>query len=275
MRQAWRNGRSRIGRVCRWYSRLAAPEAGASGGGSDKMRPGRQVRGRGLLLGGKFSKVVAAWPSKTSPHHPRACSCYSARWRADASGHAYLFTGDSLEELEVMARTLAKALNCLDPVKTAGVATDCCDECVNCRQDRWRHPCRCALGAGGIQVAHHHHRPDARPDAADPAQAHGGRLQDRRHRRGRPPECAGGQCLFENAGGTAAQVGAGAAFHGAVPDFGNDFIALPAAEFFRRGVRVRFPPTSRTGCSNSVPPRRWSRRACSDAIVYWIRCCNA
>ena len=49
-------------------------------------------------------------------------------------GHAYLFTGDSLEELELLAATLAKTLNCLQPVKTSGVATDCCDECLNCRK---------------------------------------------------------------------------------------------------------------------------------------------
>jgi len=49
-------------------------------------------------------------------------------------GHAYLFTGDSLEELELLAANLAKTLNCLQPVKTAGVATDCCDECLNCRK---------------------------------------------------------------------------------------------------------------------------------------------
>jgi DNA polymerase III subunit delta' len=49
-------------------------------------------------------------------------------------GHAYLFTGDSLEELETLARTLAKTLNCQNPVKTSGVATDCCDECLSCRK---------------------------------------------------------------------------------------------------------------------------------------------
>jgi DNA polymerase III subunit delta' len=49
-------------------------------------------------------------------------------------GHAYLFTGDSLEELEALACTLAKTLNCLDPVKISGVATDCCDDCLNCRK---------------------------------------------------------------------------------------------------------------------------------------------
>jgi len=49
-------------------------------------------------------------------------------------GHAYLFTGDQLEDLEVLAHLLAKTLNCLQPVKTGGIATDCCDECANCRK---------------------------------------------------------------------------------------------------------------------------------------------
>jgi len=49
-------------------------------------------------------------------------------------GHAYLFTGHRLEELESLAKTLAKALNCQKPVKTGGVATDCCDECLSCRK---------------------------------------------------------------------------------------------------------------------------------------------
>jgi DNA polymerase-3 subunit delta' len=49
-------------------------------------------------------------------------------------GHAYLFTGDVLEELESLARTLAKTLNCQNPLKIDGVATDSCDECLNCRK---------------------------------------------------------------------------------------------------------------------------------------------
>jgi DNA polymerase-3 subunit delta' len=49
-------------------------------------------------------------------------------------GHAYLFTGDQLDDLELLARTLAKTLNCQQPVKTNGVATDCCDECLSCRK---------------------------------------------------------------------------------------------------------------------------------------------
>lgn len=49
-------------------------------------------------------------------------------------GHAYLFTGDQLAALEDLARTLAKTLNCLRPVQTGGVATDCCDACLSCKK---------------------------------------------------------------------------------------------------------------------------------------------
>jgi DNA polymerase-3 subunit delta' len=49
-------------------------------------------------------------------------------------GHAYLFTGHDLDQLETLAKTLAKTLNCTDPVRTDGTATDCCDRCANCRK---------------------------------------------------------------------------------------------------------------------------------------------
>jgi DNA polymerase-3 subunit delta' len=49
-------------------------------------------------------------------------------------GHAYLFAGDQLEELELIARTLAKTLNCQNPVKSSGAPDDCCDECLSCRK---------------------------------------------------------------------------------------------------------------------------------------------
>ncbi|MGA3164104.1 MAG: hypothetical protein ABSD77_07940 [Verrucomicrobiota bacterium] len=49
-------------------------------------------------------------------------------------GHAYLFAGNQLEELESLARTLAKTLNCQKPTKTGGAATDCCDACPSCRK---------------------------------------------------------------------------------------------------------------------------------------------
>ena len=49
-------------------------------------------------------------------------------------GHAYLFTGSQIDGLETLARTLAKTLNCQDPVKMDGIATDCCDVCLSCRK---------------------------------------------------------------------------------------------------------------------------------------------
>jgi DNA polymerase-3 subunit delta' len=49
-------------------------------------------------------------------------------------GHAYLFTGHQLDRLEELARNLAKTLNCLNPVRTGDVPTDCCDDCLNCRK---------------------------------------------------------------------------------------------------------------------------------------------
>jgi DNA polymerase-3 subunit delta' len=49
--------------------------------------------------------------------------------------HAYLFTGHELSELEAIAQTLAKTLNCQQPVRGQnGVAIDSCDQCVNCRK---------------------------------------------------------------------------------------------------------------------------------------------
>jgi len=49
--------------------------------------------------------------------------------------HGYLFNGVQLEELEGLAQTLAKTLNCLNPVRAEGAAAvDSCDQCLNCRK---------------------------------------------------------------------------------------------------------------------------------------------
>lgn len=49
--------------------------------------------------------------------------------------HGYLFNGVQLEELEGLAQTLAKTLNCLSPVRgSMGAAIDSCDQCLNCRK---------------------------------------------------------------------------------------------------------------------------------------------
>jgi DNA polymerase-3 subunit delta' len=58
-------------------------------------------------------------------------------------GHAYLFAGGGLGELEAMARTLAKTLNCETAPRRAeaGLALDCCDLCTSCRKiDAENHP---------------------------------------------------------------------------------------------------------------------------------------
>jgi DNA polymerase III subunit delta' len=48
--------------------------------------------------------------------------------------HGYLFTGHALEDLEGVARTLAKTLNCQRPPKKGGANVDCCDQCPACRK---------------------------------------------------------------------------------------------------------------------------------------------
>ena len=55
-------------------------------------------------------------------------------------GHAYLFSGDDLAHLELVARTLAKTLNCEQRPTGATAPTDCCDVCPSCRKiDQGQH----------------------------------------------------------------------------------------------------------------------------------------
>src|SRR4051812_44828627 len=57
-------------------------------------------------------------------------------------GHAYIFSGHDVDELERAAATLAKVLNCAQPVRAkTGAAIDCCDKCDSChRVDTANHP---------------------------------------------------------------------------------------------------------------------------------------
>src|SRR2546423_15522493 len=48
--------------------------------------------------------------------------------------HGYLFAGAHLDDLEAVARTLAKTLNCQQPIKKDGRAVDCCDKCPSCQK---------------------------------------------------------------------------------------------------------------------------------------------
>ncbi|HEY3862340.1 MAG TPA: hypothetical protein VGO59_10665 [Verrucomicrobiae bacterium] len=54
----------------------------------------------------------------------------------DRLAHAYLFIGGSLGEMEEIARTLAKTVNCLSPARrtASGLPLDSCDHCDNCRR---------------------------------------------------------------------------------------------------------------------------------------------
>lgn len=57
--------------------------------------------------------------------------------------HGYLFSGDDMREMEGLARTLAKTLNCQNPSRRSesGQALDSCDTCLNCRRiDGNNHP---------------------------------------------------------------------------------------------------------------------------------------
>jgi DNA polymerase-3 subunit delta' len=47
-------------------------------------------------------------------------------------GHAYLFSGPDLGQLEALARTLAKTLNCQQDDLLGGPRTDSCDACPSC-----------------------------------------------------------------------------------------------------------------------------------------------
>src|SRR5678815_126192 len=56
-------------------------------------------------------------------------------------GHAYVFSGDNLEHLELVARTLAKTLNCEERQSRGAAAPDSCDRCLSCRKiDASTHP---------------------------------------------------------------------------------------------------------------------------------------
>ena len=71
---------------------------------------------------------------KDFPRHTQGVQLLQRSLERGRLAHGYLFSGHYLEELEAIARTLAKALNCERPVKKNGVAVDCCDECPVCRK---------------------------------------------------------------------------------------------------------------------------------------------
>ena len=73
---------------------------------------------------------------KDFPEQEQAVQLLQRSLERGRLAHAYLFTGHQLDELEAMARTLAKTLNCQKPArgKAGGAAVDCCDTCLACRK---------------------------------------------------------------------------------------------------------------------------------------------
>jgi DNA polymerase III subunit delta' len=77
------------------------------------------------------------------PEQARIAQLLQRSLERDRLAHAYLFAGNSLGELEAMARTLAKTVNCLSPPRRAasGLPLDSCDHCDSChRIDQYNHP---------------------------------------------------------------------------------------------------------------------------------------
>lgn len=77
------------------------------------------------------------------PEQTRVAQVLQRSLEGDRLAHAYLFTGHGLEELEGMARTLAKTVNCLSPPRRSaqGLALDCCERCESCRLiEQLNHP---------------------------------------------------------------------------------------------------------------------------------------
>jgi len=77
------------------------------------------------------------------PEQTRVAQLLQRSLERDRLAHAYLFTGNSIAEMEGMARTLAKTLNCQSPPTRGanGSAMDSCDQCDSCRRiDNANHP---------------------------------------------------------------------------------------------------------------------------------------
>lgn len=71
---------------------------------------------------------------KHLPGHQQAVRLVQRSLERGRLAHAYIFAGHQLELLEDVARTLAKTLNCLDPLKCGSVPIDCCDHCRACQR---------------------------------------------------------------------------------------------------------------------------------------------
>ena len=124
------------------------------------------------------------------PEQSRVTQLLQRSLERDRLAHAYLFGGNSLKELEDMARTLAKTVNCLSPPERA--AKPFGPGFLRCLRQlpphRHLQSSRRALGPAGVEVAHHRHRTNSGVDANGQLEADGGGVQSGNHRGGGPVE---------------------------------------------------------------------------------------
>jgi len=79
----------------------------------------------------------------SSPEQTGAAQLLQRSLERDRLAHAYLFSGNSIGDLEDAARNLAKMLNCQSPAKRSpsGRALDYCGQCDSCQRiDHANHP---------------------------------------------------------------------------------------------------------------------------------------
>jgi len=71
---------------------------------------------------------------KDFPQHRQGVQLLQRSLERRRLAHGYLFSGNQLDDLEMLATTLAKTLSCQRPVKKDGAAIDCCDHCLPCQK---------------------------------------------------------------------------------------------------------------------------------------------
>lgn len=78
---------------------------------------------------------------KDFPTHELGITLLQRSLERSRIAHAYMFSGHDIDELETIARTLAKTLNCLEPLMRNNVPVDCCDTCAACvKVEKMAHP---------------------------------------------------------------------------------------------------------------------------------------
>ena len=71
----------------------------------------------------------------------RAIEFFSSSVNKQRLAHAYLFLGPKGLGKTLLAKNLAKFLNCENPIKDEALFVDCCDACISCRKiDDSNHP---------------------------------------------------------------------------------------------------------------------------------------